>query len=98
MPDESQKVEVVVDQVLPSEGTSSDDTVTEENENDIIQILFVNIDSAEHRGNLPIPLPQEGSSSKSYPIIYSVPPPSNLVISFDWNLLGRSHLAARVPF
>jgi len=87
VPDESQKVETAVDPVLPSEDPSLDDTITEGNKNENIQILFVNTDSDEHRDSLPIPLPQEGSSSESYPAVYSVPPPSNLVVSFDWNLL-----------
>ena len=56
-PDESQKVEAAVNPVLPSEGPSSDDTITEENKNDTVQILFVNTDSDEHRDSLPIPLP-----------------------------------------
>ena len=98
IPDESQKVETAVDPVLPLEGPSSDDTVTEEKENDTIQIIFINTDSDELGGSPPIPLLQEGSSSESYPAVYSVPPPSNLVISFNWNLLGRSHLPASVPF
>ena len=98
IPDESQKVETEVDPVLPSEDPSLDDTITEENKNETIQILFVNTDSDEHRDSLPVPLPQEGSSSESYPAVYSVPPPSNLVVSFDWNLLGRPHLPASVPF
>ena len=89
---------MAVDPVLPSEGPPSDDTVTEETENDTIQILFVNTDSDEHGGNLPIPLLQEGSSLGSYLAICSVPPPSNLVISFDWNLLGRPSLPSNVPF
>ena len=89
---------MAVDLVLPSEGPPFDDTVTEENKNDTVQILFVNTDSDEHGGSLPIPLLQEGSSSESYPVIYSVPPPSNLVVSFDWNLLGRPCLLASVPF
>jgi len=97
-PDKSQKVEVAVDPVLPSEDPSSDDTVTEENKDDTVQILFVSTDSDEHGGSLPIPLPQEGSLSESYPAIYSVPPPSNLVVSFDWNMLGRPRLPASVLF
>jgi len=74
---------VAVDPVLSSEGPSSDDTITKENEKDTIQILFVNTDSDEHGGSLPVPLPQEGSLLESYPVVYSVPPPSNLVVSFD---------------
>jgi len=56
-PDESQKIEVVVDPVLPSEGLSLDDKVTEENKDHTVQILFVSIDFDEHGGNLPVPLP-----------------------------------------
>ena len=56
-PDQSQQVETAVDPVLPSEGPPSDDTVSKENENNIVQILFVNTEYDEHGGNLPIPLP-----------------------------------------
>jgi len=96
--EESQKVETAVDPILPSEDPSLDDTITEENKNDTVQILFVNTESDENGGNLPIPLPQEGSSLESYLAIYSVPPPRNLVVSFDWNLLGRPRLPTNVPF
>lgn len=44
-----------VDLVLSSKGPPSNDTVTKEDENDIVQILFINIESDEHGGNLPIP-------------------------------------------
>jgi hypothetical protein len=111
-PDESLKVETAVDPVLPSEVSSSmtpslkthlqmihlHDTLTEENKDDTIQVLFINTDSDEHQGNAPIPLSQEGTSSGSYPAVYSVPPPSNLVVSFDWNQLGRPRLPASIPF
>ncbi len=50
IPDESQKVEAVVDPVLPSEDPSSDDTVTGENKNDIVQILFVSTNSDDCGG------------------------------------------------
>ena len=83
IPDESQKVKMAVDPVFPSEDPSLDNTITEENKNNTVQILFVNTNSDEHRGSLPIPLLQEGSSSDSYLAIYSVPPPRNLVVSFD---------------
>jgi len=56
-PDESQKVETAVEPVLPSKDLSLDDTVTEENKDDTVQILFVSTDSDEHGGNLPVPLP-----------------------------------------
>lgn len=98
IPDESQKVEAAVDPVLPSEDLCSNDTVIEENKDDTVQNLFINTDSDEHGGNLPIPLSQEGSSSELYPAVYSVPPPRNLVVSFDWNQLGRPRLPARIPF
>jgi len=96
--DQSQQVKRAVDPILALEDLPSDDTVTKENENDTIQILFINTDSDEHGDNLPIPLPQEGSLSELYPSIYSVPPPSNLVVSFNWNLLGRPRLPSNVPF
>ena len=89
---------MTVDPVLSSEGPPSDDIVTEENENDTVQILFVNTESDEPGGNLPIPLPQKGSSLGIHLAIYLVPPPSNIVISFDWNLLGRPRLPSNVPF
>ena len=57
IPDESQKVEMAVDLVLPLEDPSLDDIITEENKNDNVQILFVNIDFDEHRDSLPVPLP-----------------------------------------
>ena len=98
IPDKIQKVEAAVDSVLPSEGSSSNDTVTEEKESDTIQILFINTDSDELGGSLLVPLQQEGSSSESYLAVYSVPPPSNLVVSFDWNLLGRPRLPSNAPF
>ncbi|WP_148091548.1 hypothetical protein, partial [Cronobacter sakazakii] len=55
-PDESPKVEMTVDPVLPSEVSSSNDTLTEENKDDTIQIIFINTDSDENQGNAPIPL------------------------------------------
>lgn len=56
-PDESQKVKMTVYPVFSSEVPSSDDTVTEENEDSTVQILFVNTDSVDQGNNLPIPLP-----------------------------------------
>jgi hypothetical protein len=81
-----------------AEESSSCDTLTEENKDDTIQVLFISTDSDERQGNAPIPLSQEGTSSGSYPAVYSVPPPSNLVVSFDWNQLGRPRLPASIPF
>jgi len=40
IPDKIQQVEMVVDLVLPLEGLPLDDTISKENENDIVQILF----------------------------------------------------------
>lgn len=80
-PDQSQQVQMAVVPILSSEDPPSDDTVTKKNENDTIQIHFINTDSDEHGGNLPIPLLHEGSSSEIYLAVYWVPPPSNLVIS-----------------
>ena len=45
-----------MDPILPSEGPPSDDTISKENENDTIQILFVNTESDELGGNPPVPL------------------------------------------
>ena len=98
IPDESQKVEAAVDPIFPSEALSSNDTITEENKDDTVQILFINTDSDKQGGNVPTPLSQEGTSSRSYSAVYSVPPPSNLVVSFDWNQLGRPRLPASIPF
>lgn len=56
IPGESQKVETAVDLVLPSECSSSNDTVTKEKENDTVQILFINTDSDELGGSPPVPL------------------------------------------
>ena len=97
-PDDSQMVEAATDSVLPSEDSYSIDIVTEGNEDDTAHVLFINIDSDEHQGNAPIPLSQEGTSSGSYPAVYAVPSPSNLVVSFDWNQLGRPRLPASIPF
>ena len=33
-----------------------------------------------------------------YLAVYSVPPPRNLVVSFDWNQLRRPRLPASIPF
>jgi len=54
--DQIQQVNTVVDPILTSEDLPSNDTVTEENENDTVQILFVNRNSDEHGRNLLIPL------------------------------------------
>ena len=56
IPNEIQRVDMAVDPVLPSECSSSNDTVTEEKENESIQILFINIDSDELGGSPLVPL------------------------------------------
>ena len=48
---------MAIDLVLSSEALPLDDTVTKENQNDIVQVLFVNTESDEHGGNLLVPLP-----------------------------------------
>jgi len=82
---------MAVDPVLPSEGPPSDDTISKENENNIIQIIFVNTESGELGGNLSVPLQQEEKPPvhEVYSAIYPVPPPSNLIVFFDWNQLAR---------
>lgn len=99
-PDQIQQVKTTVDPVLSSESPPSDDTISKENENDIVQILFVNIEFDEHGGNLLVPPPQEGISSvqEIHPAVYLLPPPSNLIVSFGWNLLTRPCLPPNVPF
>ena len=47
---------MAVDPILPSEVSSSDDTIIEANENDTVQTLFVNTDSDELGSSLPVPL------------------------------------------
>ena len=83
---------------MPSEVPSSDDVITAKNEDPTVRILFINIDSNDQVSIPLIPSHQEESPSKSYPAVYPVPPPSNLVVSFNWNLLGRPRLPANVPF
>ena len=91
---------MAVDPVLPSEGPPSDDTISKENENNIIQIIFVNTESGELGGNLSVPLQQEEKPPvhEVYSAIYPVPPPSNLIVFFDWNQLARPRLPSSIPF
>lgn len=99
IPDQNQQVEVIVDPISPLANRS----ILEESENDTVQILFFTLDSNEIGGNSPIPSSQE----ENLPILVtqgvdlpvsSVPPPSSLVTSFDWNRLARSCLPSYVPF
>jgi len=83
IPDETRKVDTTVDTIFPSECPSSNDTIIEEKENDVVQILFINTDSDELGGSLIVPLPQEGSPLDSYSAIYLDPPPRNLVVFFN---------------
>lgn len=64
IPDESLKVETAVEPVFPSEALSSNDTITEENKDDTVQILFISTDSDDQGGSATIPFSQEGSSSE----------------------------------
>ena len=81
---------------MPSEVTSSDDVITAKNEDPTAQILFINIDD---KVSIPlIPSHQEESPSDSYPAVYPVPPPSNLVVSFNWDQLVNPRLPASIPF
>ena len=78
-------------------------TFPEESEYDTTQVLFVSLDSNDLGGNPPVPSRQEenppalvtqGANSP----ISTVPPPSSLVTSFDWNRLAGFHLPSYVPF
>lgn len=91
---------MAVDPVLPSEGPPSDNMISKENENNTIQILFINTKSDELGGNPLVPL-QQGESPPVQGVhlaIYPVPPLSILVVSFNWNQLARPHLPSNVPF
>ncbi len=90
---------MVVGPVLSSE----DHTLPEENENNNVQILFITSESDELGGNPPIPSQQEENplvptTQGVNSTVYSVPPPSGLVTSFDWNRLARSCLPSNVLF
>lgn len=99
---------MAVDPILPSEGLPSEglpsyDTIPKESENDIVQILFITLESDELGSNLPTPSQQEENppvlmTQGVNSTIYLVFPSSNLVTSFDWNRLARSHLPSYVPF
>eukprot|EP00253_Pinus_taeda_P005155 PITA_05155 len=83
---------MVVDPFLPLEGPPSNDTIPKENEDDAVQIIFVTSESDELGGNPPIPSQEEENppvpaTQGVNSTIYSVPPPSSLVTSFDWNQL-----------
>ena len=103
IPDQSQQVEMAVDPVLPSESPPSDDTIPQESENDTVQIIFITLEfnelegnppvHSQHKENPPVPATQGVIST-----IYSVPPPSSLVTSFDWNRLVISRLPSSLPF
>jgi len=53
--DQIQLVKMEINPVLPSKNPPLDDIVSKEDENETVQILFVNIESNELGGNLPIP-------------------------------------------
>jgi len=56
IPDQSQQVEIAVDPVLPLEDPPLDNTISKENENNTVQIPFVNTESDELGGNPLVPL------------------------------------------
>jgi len=90
---------VIFDPVLPSE----DHTLPKESENDVIQILFVTSGFNELGENPPVSSQQEENplvliTQGIHSPIYSVPPPSSQVTSFDWNRLARFRLPSYVPF
>ena len=97
-PDNSQTVRITSDPVSPSEVTSSYDVITAKNDGPTVQILFIDI---EVNDQVSIPLissQQEESPLEAYPAVYPVPPPSNLVVSFNWDHLVNPRLPASIPF
>jgi len=97
IPDPNQHVEVTVVLISPSVNR------TFPIESESTQVIFVSLDSNELGGNPPIPsryeenppiLVTQGGNSP----IFTVPPPSSLVTSFDWNLLAGFCLPSYVPF
>jgi len=63
-------------------------------------VLLVSSDSPESRNDSPIPATPE--SPPSVPLAHggnhTIPPPSSLVASFDWNHLIVGHLPSNMPF
>ena len=101
--DQSQQVEMEVDLVLPLEDPPSDDIIPKQSENDTVQILIFNTESDELWDNPPVPSQQEENppvpaTQGVISPIYSVPPPSSLIASFDWNRLEKFCLPSNVPF
>jgi len=99
IPDPNQQVEVTVDPISPS----ANRTFPEESEHGTTQVLFVSSDSNDLGGSPPIPSRQDKNplvlvSQGFNSPISTVPPPSSLVTSFDWNQLARFSLPSYVPF
>ena len=72
-------------------------SVSEENH---AHVLLVSSDSPESRNDSPNPAVPEGPPS--VPLAHggnqTIPPPSSLVVSFDWNHLIASRLPSHMPF
>ena len=74
-----------------------------ESEYDTTQVLFVSLDSNELGGNPLVPSRHEENpptlvTQGGISPVLTVPPPSSLVTSFDWNRLTRCHLPSNVSF
>ena len=99
IPDSNQLVKVIVDLISPS----TNRTFPEESEHNTTQVLFVSSNSNELGGSPPVPSRQEENilvlvtQGVNFPVS-SVPPPSSLVTSFDWNQMAGSRLPSYVPF
>ncbi|CAA3032932.1 Hypothetical predicted protein, partial [Olea europaea subsp. europaea] len=63
-------------------------------------VLLVSADSPEFRNDSPIPVAPEGppSGPLNHGGNHTIPPPSSLVASFDWNHLISGRLPSNVPF
>ena len=86
MPDPNQRVEETVDPISPLVNR----TFPEESEYDTTQVLSISSNSNKLGGNPPVPSRQEGNplillTQKGNSFVLSVPPPSSLITSFDWN-------------
>ncbi|CAA3032931.1 Hypothetical predicted protein [Olea europaea subsp. europaea] len=63
-------------------------------------ILLISLDSPEFKNDSPIPAAPEVPPSipLEHGVNHTIPPPSSLVTSFDWNHLIASHFPSSVPF
>ena len=98
---ESGSAKPVPDQPLVGKSVDSSPllahSVSEENH---AHVLLVSSDSPESRNDSPNPATPEGSPS--VPLAHggnhTIPPPSSLVASFDWNRLIVGRLPSHMPF